>query len=272
MGGVASGASMREPPTGTIETVRGGLGRETGGEILAFWAEHGALAGEQARARLPEVVCVLRDDAGRVAGVNSAFADERGADRRPPLLGLSQLPRARCRRRRPGHDRPRLRRAGARVRARAATGRSGCACWSATAPRWSAGPRPSGRTRGCSTRATTPTGRRCGSGTSPARRSEAPVAGPIPYRPPGYRIELFAEQDTRRARGRDRDVGARRACDPARGLRQAGARAAAGGHRARRRAGLGRTPPTWSATRGWAWTCGSSGPSPPASTGCATWA
>ena len=66
---------MREPPTGTIETVRGRLGQDTADEILGFWADHGALAGEQARARLPEVVCVLRDESGRVAGVNSAFAD-----------------------------------------------------------------------------------------------------------------------------------------------------------------------------------------------------
>ena len=66
---------MREPPTGTIETVRGGLGRDTGDELLAFWAEHGALTGQQARDRLPEVVCVLRDGSGRVAGANSVFAD-----------------------------------------------------------------------------------------------------------------------------------------------------------------------------------------------------
>jgi len=66
---------MPDLPTGNIETVRASLGRDTADEILAFWADHGALAGEQARDRLPEVVCVLRDSAGRVAGVNSAYSD-----------------------------------------------------------------------------------------------------------------------------------------------------------------------------------------------------
>jgi len=67
---------VREPPTGTIETVRGRLGDQTAGDLLRFWAVNGALEADQARARLPEVVCVLRDGAGRVVGVNSVFADE----------------------------------------------------------------------------------------------------------------------------------------------------------------------------------------------------
>ncbi len=67
---------MREPPTGKIETVRGRLGDQTAQEILRFWAEHGALHGQQARDRLPQVVCVLRGQDGGVAGVNSVFADE----------------------------------------------------------------------------------------------------------------------------------------------------------------------------------------------------
>jgi hypothetical protein len=67
---------MREPPTGTIETVRGRLDDDTSAEILRFWEVSGALTGAPARERLPEVVCVLRDEAGQVAGVNSVFADE----------------------------------------------------------------------------------------------------------------------------------------------------------------------------------------------------
>jgi hypothetical protein len=69
-------APMRQPPTGTIETVRGHLAGEAAEAVLRFWAEHGALEGDQARARLPEVICVLKDESGQVAGVNSAFPDE----------------------------------------------------------------------------------------------------------------------------------------------------------------------------------------------------
>jgi hypothetical protein len=67
---------MREPPSGTIETVRGRLTGDTAEEVLRFWAERGALEGEQARARLPEVICLLRRESGEIAGVNSAFPDE----------------------------------------------------------------------------------------------------------------------------------------------------------------------------------------------------
>jgi hypothetical protein len=42
--------------------------------VLRFWSEHGALGEEEARRRLPEVVCVLLDGAGEVAGVSSVFA------------------------------------------------------------------------------------------------------------------------------------------------------------------------------------------------------
>jgi hypothetical protein len=55
-----------------IEVVRGRLSEERAGEILRFWADHGALEGEDARRRLPEVVCILLDGEG-VVGVNSAF-------------------------------------------------------------------------------------------------------------------------------------------------------------------------------------------------------
>jgi hypothetical protein len=53
-----------------IEVVRGTLDGGTAEELIEFWAAQGALFGEDARRRLPEVVCVLRAD-GRVAGACS---------------------------------------------------------------------------------------------------------------------------------------------------------------------------------------------------------
>ena len=50
-------------------------------QILRFWEAHGALTGEAARQRLPEVLCVLVDDDGAVVGVNSAVETE------VPLIG-----------------------------------------------------------------------------------------------------------------------------------------------------------------------------------------
>ena len=64
-----------------VETVRGDLSDETADEILAFWEERGALTGEAAQNRLREVVCVLRGDDGKVAGVNSVYVDQ------VPLVG-----------------------------------------------------------------------------------------------------------------------------------------------------------------------------------------
>jgi hypothetical protein len=52
--------------------VRGRLSDELAGEIKGFWARHGALTGEAAERRLPEVIAVLRDAGGAVVGVNSA--------------------------------------------------------------------------------------------------------------------------------------------------------------------------------------------------------
>jgi hypothetical protein len=51
-------------------------GDDAGAEVLAFWEEHGALRGETARARLPQLVCLLRDGAGRVQGTSSAAPAE----------------------------------------------------------------------------------------------------------------------------------------------------------------------------------------------------
>jgi hypothetical protein len=60
----------------SIEVVRGALPEERAQQVLDFWSTHGALEGEAARQRLPEVLCVAVDDDGRVAGVNSALAEE----------------------------------------------------------------------------------------------------------------------------------------------------------------------------------------------------
>ena len=64
-----------------IEVVRGRIDEGLEAELIRFWAERGALDEGTARARIPAVVCVLRDDEGRLAGVNSAFAE------RVPLVG-----------------------------------------------------------------------------------------------------------------------------------------------------------------------------------------
>lgn len=56
-----------------IEVVRGALDDERSQQVLSFWADHGALPEETARERLPNVVCVARNDSGEVVGVNSVF-------------------------------------------------------------------------------------------------------------------------------------------------------------------------------------------------------
>ena len=56
-----------------VEVVRGRLSDRHAEEITGFWAAHGALTGAAAQERLAEVVCVLRDSAGGVIGVNSVF-------------------------------------------------------------------------------------------------------------------------------------------------------------------------------------------------------
>ncbi len=66
---------------GAIEVVRGRLEPAVGAELIDFWSAHGALSEAAARARLAEVVAVLRDGEGRVVGANSVFAD------RVPLIG-----------------------------------------------------------------------------------------------------------------------------------------------------------------------------------------
>ena len=56
--------------------MRGGLAEADAEQVLALWAQSGVLRGDDARARLPEVVCLLRDEAGALVGVNWAFPDD----------------------------------------------------------------------------------------------------------------------------------------------------------------------------------------------------
>jgi hypothetical protein len=58
----------------TIEVVRGALDEELAELILAFWAQHSSLPADAARNRIPEVVCVMRNDAGEILGVTSVTA------------------------------------------------------------------------------------------------------------------------------------------------------------------------------------------------------
>lgn len=63
-------------PTGyEIETVWRSVGEGLTDELVAFWTGHGALNESQAQERAPQVVCVLRDSGGAIAGVNSVYRD-----------------------------------------------------------------------------------------------------------------------------------------------------------------------------------------------------
>jgi hypothetical protein len=56
-----------------LEVVRGRMNEDLAAELLAFWTSEGALDESAARERLSEVLCVLRDRAGEIAGVNSVY-------------------------------------------------------------------------------------------------------------------------------------------------------------------------------------------------------
>lgn len=58
-----------------IETLRGQGRGELADRVLEFWSAHGALAADAARERLDRVVCVLLDESGEVAGVNSVHEE-----------------------------------------------------------------------------------------------------------------------------------------------------------------------------------------------------
>jgi hypothetical protein len=59
---------------GTIEVVRGRLSDERADQLVRFWTSEGVLDESAARARLGEVVCLLLDLDGEIAGVNSVYA------------------------------------------------------------------------------------------------------------------------------------------------------------------------------------------------------
>jgi hypothetical protein len=67
-----------------IEVVRGRLDAERGDELLAFWAEHDALPADEARNRLPEVVCLVTEGTA-IAAVSSVVAAD------VPLIGGRRL-------------------------------------------------------------------------------------------------------------------------------------------------------------------------------------
>ena len=58
-----------------IETVRGRIGDDLAAELISFWTTEGVLDEAAAGERLDQVVCVLRDGDGGIAGVNSVFAE-----------------------------------------------------------------------------------------------------------------------------------------------------------------------------------------------------
>jgi hypothetical protein len=64
-----------------IEVVRGRVDGPVADQMLAFWERHGALSRDEARRRLPELVCVLRGNDGAIAGASSVLAAE------VPLIG-----------------------------------------------------------------------------------------------------------------------------------------------------------------------------------------
>lgn len=56
----------------TVQRVRDRLDEAISEELLDFWSSRNALAPQQARERLPQVLSVLRNQSGTIVGVNSA--------------------------------------------------------------------------------------------------------------------------------------------------------------------------------------------------------
>lgn len=67
---------MSAAPGLRAELVRGRRSDELDSELLAFWDAHGALPPGAARARLEQVVCVLRDGEGGLAAVGSVIEED----------------------------------------------------------------------------------------------------------------------------------------------------------------------------------------------------
>jgi hypothetical protein len=67
---------MSTTPNGReIETARGRCSGGLADEVLAFWNANASISADAARERLAQVLCVLRDPGGEIAGVNSAFGE-----------------------------------------------------------------------------------------------------------------------------------------------------------------------------------------------------
>lgn len=69
------------PVDGTIEVVRGRMSDERADQLLRFWSTEGGPDEGEAQRRLDEVVCVLLDGAGEIAGANSVYPQD------VPLIG-----------------------------------------------------------------------------------------------------------------------------------------------------------------------------------------
>src|SRR4051794_5013322 len=62
--------------TVSVEAVRGRIDDDLAAELIAFWEANGALRGDAAKRRLPEVVCIARGPAGDIAGASSAYPEQ----------------------------------------------------------------------------------------------------------------------------------------------------------------------------------------------------
>jgi hypothetical protein len=69
------------PVDGTIDVVRGRMSDERADQLLRFWSTGGGPDEGEAQRRLDEVVCVLLDGAGEIAGANSVYPQD------VPLIG-----------------------------------------------------------------------------------------------------------------------------------------------------------------------------------------
>ena len=72
---------MPAPSGYTIEAVWRRLEGDRAEQLVRFWVGHGALDEAAARRRLGDVVCLLLDERGEIAGVNSVYDD------RVPIVG-----------------------------------------------------------------------------------------------------------------------------------------------------------------------------------------
>lgn len=71
---------VSQPDDYSISPVFGRVSEELRREVGAFWLGHGAIANDdEARRRADELVCVARNRAGEIVGVNTAYVSGLGA-------------------------------------------------------------------------------------------------------------------------------------------------------------------------------------------------